>query len=990
MFKNFIFTLCLILLIYNVSFTQISEDNFYKFEADRKNSLAKQINLAELSKTQNMEDYDAKYYELNLSIDPVLKLIAGHVKITAEVISPISALELHFYNNMEIDSVNVNGNNSRYTHANNLLTLSLGRTYSAGETINAKISYHGRPVSGSFGFDSYAGKPMIWTLSEPFGARTWWPCKDIPSDKADSIDIVITVPKDLIVASNGSLKEETLINSEQKLYWWHEKYPIVTYLVSLAIYPYYVYYDDYVSLSNDTMKLHFYVFPDHYNSLRYNYSLTKDMITAFANLFGEYPFLDEKYGHAEFLWGGGMEHQTLTSLGGWGETLIAHELSHQWWGDMVTCNSFHHIWLNEGFATYSESLWREWTQGISAYHNYQRNKFYFGRGTIFVEDPLNDSIFDSGLSYNKGSCVLHMLRHMVGENKFFEILKTYHNSPAHQFGTATTEEFRDLCETISGMELDRFFQQWIYEEGFPEYEFLYGKKYLPSNQYEVFGIIKQIQTIGPVFEMPLDITITTATGDTTLVVWSKEAVESFTFLIDKEPLNVQLDKDQWVLRRIYETSYPLVNLQDYNIDDAAGNSNGSLDPGETVNLNVSIYNGGLPIDNLSLVLYCRDTDVLIVDSVSYIGNIGIDTTFDNEAAPFKFSISPDLEGKYLLFYLKLKQNEIQIDKLEFYIPAGEQQVLLLDNDFGLDHETYFETLLKKISVYYKLWDVVEQGFPDSLFKYEKIVWFTGLADYNTCPELVQNKIRDYLNQGGKLLVSSQNMAHDLSVHGRVSDSLFLAEVLGVNFKNNISKESTAIGVMGDPISNNLVVTFGSGQLNNQFSRDEIDPVYPAVSILNYNSSKNSAGVRLKNEATGSKVVFLGFGLEGVSGPYETSAQTLLSRIFEWFDFETTDIKTAIASTLPDKYLLLQNYPNPFNPTTSICFAIPEASKITLEIYNVLGQKIRTLLTKQIQAGYHKMIWDGMDDFGNTASSGIYIYQLKNSTIKIQQKMLLIR
>ncbi len=246
---------------------------------------------------------------------------------------------------------------------------------------------------------------MIWTFSQPWGARSWWPCKDIPSDKADSLDMRVTVPVNMVVASNGSLKQTTITGNEAT-YLWHEKYPIATYLVSLAIYPYEVHYDDYLYNNNaDTMKIHFYTFPGNYN-LYYSLNVKiKDMISFFAGLFGEYPFIDEKYGHADFSFPyGAIEHQTCASLAVFTEWLYVHELAHQWWGDMITYNSWHHTWLAEDLAVYSEALWYEHLNGPGKASEYQLcNNVYLGPGTVYVEDPGNENPFDINLVYRKAS-----------------------------------------------------------------------------------------------------------------------------------------------------------------------------------------------------------------------------------------------------------------------------------------------------------------------------------------------------------------------------------------------------------------------------------------------------------------------------------------------------------------------------------------------------------------------------------------------------------
>jgi hypothetical protein len=273
----------------------------------------------------------------------------------------------------------------------------------------------------------------------------------------------------------------------------------------------------------------------------------KDMIAAYAGIFGEYPFIAEKYGHAQFLWGGGMEHQTCTSLGVFNEYIVAHELSHQWWGDLVTCRDFHHIWVNEGFATYCEALWSEAVSGTAAYHADLSFNKYFGSGTIYVPDVSDDSrIFDSNLSYNKGSWVLHMLRRVIGDSAFFAALRQFYAQ--YGYSTATTEDFRDVCEAVSGRDLDAFFQQWIYGEYYPHY--LSSWTSAPGGGgYDVTLRLDQVQS-WQLFNMPLDVRITTEAGEQVFVVQDSLASQTFTFHVDAAPIALAVDPDDWVLKVI--------------------------------------------------------------------------------------------------------------------------------------------------------------------------------------------------------------------------------------------------------------------------------------------------------------------------------------------------------------------------------------------------------------------------------------------------------
>ena len=505
------------------------------------------------ARTEAQSDYDAIFYDIDLKIDPGTETISGIVGVQGKsLISSLNKVELDLYSGLNVESVkNDQDVELNYTHNSNLLTVTLDNPAINGNIFNIIINYNGKPQSsgfGSFGFDEHSGEPMIWSLSEPYGARDWWPCKDSPADKADSVNISLEVPTGLIAASNGKLIE-TEINGNWTIYHWQERYPIATYLVSIAIHPYTVFYDWYITPS-DSMRLEYYVFPDRYEDVQYTYGLTKDMIGAMAQRFGEYPFINEKYGHAEFIWGGGMEHQTLTSLGRYDEGLIAHELGHQWWGDMVTCANFQHIWLNEGLATYSEALWYELHDNdIRSLHDQMelnKNWYGFRPGTIYVEDTTSvSSIFSGSLSYAKASWVVHMLRHVIGDSAFFNGLLEY--GERFRFKSAVTKQFQSVMEEISGKDLESFFQRWIYGEYYP----IYAVTYNFSND-SLYMLIEQTQN-SAVFEMPIDVKATfTDNTEFTWVVNNTAREQYFTLDIPngKQIQRIEIDPDNWILRKI--------------------------------------------------------------------------------------------------------------------------------------------------------------------------------------------------------------------------------------------------------------------------------------------------------------------------------------------------------------------------------------------------------------------------------------------------------
>ncbi len=511
-------------------------------------------NARALAPTANQQQYDIRTYDLDLHPDPVTQVLTGTVRVRATVVTgPLATFELDLTSaTMTVDAVTGPGGALAYTHASDVLAIGLDHAFAAGELVDVTIQYHGSPNASGFGaftFESHAGLPLVWSLSEPFGAHEWWPCKDQPDDKADSVDVRVTVPSGMITSSNGT-RVESVDNGTTAFTHWHESYPIASYLVSIASYAYARQTLWYHPAVGDSMPIELFQFPDQVSGARdvINAKIPA-MIAAYVSRFGEYPFTREKYGEADFTFGGGMEHQTCTSLGTFlNETVVAHELGHQWFGDGVTCRDFHHIWLNEGFATYCEALWKESTGGFTAYKSVLTPKKYFGAGTVWVPDLSNENrIFSSALSYNKAGWVLHMLRHVLGDSVFFAGLSAYRAQWPYM--SAVTEDFQHAMEGVSGRDLTRFFQEWIYGEYYPSYRVTSYSEPGQAGGSDVHVQVQQTQSWQK-FWMPVDVFIHSASGDSTFVVTDSLAYQTFTLHMPAPALSVSLDRNEWILRMI--------------------------------------------------------------------------------------------------------------------------------------------------------------------------------------------------------------------------------------------------------------------------------------------------------------------------------------------------------------------------------------------------------------------------------------------------------
>ncbi|MCB0284807.1 MAG: T9SS type A sorting domain-containing protein, partial [Calditrichaeota bacterium] len=410
-----------------------------------------------------------------------------------------------------------------------------------------------------FVFDRLSdGSHHVWTLSEPYGAKYWWPCKDTPIDKADSVDIVVTVPENQIVASNGTLVSDIFNGDGSRTFHWQEKYPIATYLVSLAIAPYAHFTDTYNLSDSKEMLLDYYVYPQRETLAKSIFPMIKDHLDGLISYFGDYPFPDEKYGMAQFGWGGGMEHQTISSIGvvseSW-EFVYVHELAHQWFGDALSCESWQEIWLNEGFASYAEALYAEWAgydswaPGPDAYNAYINSQRYTGPGKLIVEDTTSVSNIFAPIVYEKGSWILHMLRFVLGDSNFFEALKMYASDPDLRFASVTTEDFKNVCERISGYDLDKFFDQWLNFPYFPKYS--YSMQPAEGNSVRASEVTVTIlqEQLEPIYAMPVELQFVFDAGrDTIITVYNNLREQQYNFVLNDVPVQVIFDPDNHILR----------------------------------------------------------------------------------------------------------------------------------------------------------------------------------------------------------------------------------------------------------------------------------------------------------------------------------------------------------------------------------------------------------------------------------------------------------
>ncbi|UCE27833.1 MAG: T9SS type A sorting domain-containing protein [Candidatus Coatesbacteria bacterium] len=499
-------------------------------------------------------DFDVKRYVIDIEIDDNDETVDGTTTIET-VITADGTEEMVFDLGYEfyVGAVRVNGSSASFNHSSGLLTVELAPALDDGTPADVEVDYAGPPAYGM-----YFAPEAIFTSVEPSDSDHWYPCYDHPSDKAeDGCELFITVDSDFIVASVGLLENVTTPIPGKRTYHWVGTYPIATYLISVAI-------SDYATFSDswEQMPIDYFVYPSLLDDAMDAYANTPLMLTCFKELYGEYPFKDEKYGMAMAPMGGAMEHQTCTTIDDYwshpapeDDWIIAHELAHQWWGDWVTCGTWADIWLNEGFATYSDALFHEYSQGWDAFYNRMQSfkQQYFDEDEEYRFPIYDPDYMWSATVYEKGAWILHMLRHLLGDDDFFGGLRYYGGQ--HEYDTAVTAELIDDMEAYTGEDLDWFFDEWVYLAGYPEFEYSWTVDRRERSQ--VFVVIRQIQDLDPltpVFRTYVDLTADTPSGEETITVWVQDDNEQYNLEFSDTVNELYFDKYGWLLCTVVDST----------------------------------------------------------------------------------------------------------------------------------------------------------------------------------------------------------------------------------------------------------------------------------------------------------------------------------------------------------------------------------------------------------------------------------------------------
>ncbi|MFO0908490.1 MAG: M1 family metallopeptidase [Isosphaeraceae bacterium] len=546
-------------------------------------------------KLERLRTFDVRHIKAQVTLDPRAKDGAGEIRGTvthtmAPLYAGLTTLTLDCGSELQVAKIAIRTRNQSRPlkferQAEDKLAISLETPFAAGEVFDLEITYQGTPQQGLYLIQPDAvepGRPVcFWTQGEPDETRHWLPCYDFPNDKATS-EMVATVPKPLRVLSNGTLVE-TKENADGTVTdHWKMDTPHASYLISLVASEFTIAHDKYGELPVD-----YYVTRNHDEATaRRALGKTPAMMAFFEKVTGQkYPY--PKYAQAfvpDFTMGG-MENISATTLNEFvlgdeisylerdADGLVAHELAHQWFGDLVTCRDWPHLWLNEGFASYFDPLFAEHDRGEAAFRLRMESVLRgYLAGDNFQRRPIVEpryrrtmELFD-GVTYSKGACVLHSLRGLVGDDAWWKAIKHY--VARHREQVVETDDLRRAFEEITGRDLGWFFEQWVFKAGHPE---LKARWRYEKEDQTLRLTVEQVQNLNeqtPLFRLPTIVEIDDGSSTTTTKIVIDGKLHEFVIPVKNEPRMVQIDPKGWLIKEldfdkpVSEWAYQLEHARD--------------------------------------------------------------------------------------------------------------------------------------------------------------------------------------------------------------------------------------------------------------------------------------------------------------------------------------------------------------------------------------------------------------------------------------------
>lgn len=960
--------------------------------------------------------YDVKFYRLNLWIDPATRRIGGSGYTRAVALDTLSEFVLDLNSNYAVDSVKweVAGDTLLgFLFTSGRIWIALPHTASPGDTLAVEVFYSGAPkVSGNPPWDdgfvwstSQSGKPWAGVACETEGGDCWWPSKDHPSDEPDSVGLNFTVRSDLICVSNGKLIDTVDNLDGTKTFRWFVSNPINNYGVTFYLGDFVRIPVSYTSVTGEVVPSEYWFLPERQAAAIAHIALFLRDMRYLEETCGPYPFRADKYSICDApYWG--MEHQTCIAYGNnfnfnsYGFDYIHyHEFSHEWWGNLVTARDWSDVWIHEGFACYMEALYAEHLNGFSSYKNYMAGLRSFSNSqAVAPRDTLTASEGYNGPVYNKGAWVLHTLRHLIGDSTFFRLLHRWsypdsameHVTDGTQCRLATTDDFLHAAETISGMDLGWFFEVYLRNTGIPRLSTAIVDSTLYLRWYTQNGLP---------FSLPVDVKLGAATvrvdmssgggqvavpGGVTPVVdpdaWilkdpAPATLSSSPAFLTFKTVGVDSSKtDSITVTNTWATSLTVSSassdLPDYTVspDSASIPVASSMKfyvtfapvEGGPRNGHVYLYHGapGSPVNILVFGSGRLPSSSFTFSNLWNLVSVPL-TSFDQrKSALFPAAVSP-------AFAFRADSGYVIKDSLHagagYWVKFGADQSLTIAG---------YPCPLDTIEVV-KGWNLIGSVS-------------AALAASSVVPLGTSITTSFYGYRNGYTIADSLVPARGYWVKVDTAGKLILGSPSAGGF-------SKAAGTFLPP--NTLTITDGSGKAQTLYfgrgkitegGRYEMPPKAPE-GVFDARFSSGRIAELLADDQSGTFPLAISSARYPIGVSWELSSPLNAALVVGQSVLPlrssgraaVSDEKVRIALTissepdLPKVYALEQNYPNPFNPVTVIRYQLPVESRVSLTVYNVLGQAVRTLVERIEPAGYRTAQFDA-----EAFTSGVYFYRLE--------------
>ncbi|MCD4830135.1 MAG: T9SS type A sorting domain-containing protein [Candidatus Cloacimonetes bacterium] len=923
--------------------------------------------------TRQMDDYDVRYYKIVIALAFDEEWVQADNTIRVEVTAAaLDSLHLHFAHILTVDGVTMGAQPLDWTHTDGILAIDLGQSYSQGEMVEVQVQYSGFPdpdrLEDGLKFESHSpqgGETVAFTMVSPRGARKWWPCKDSPADKPDSLDIWVRHQYMYTCVANGALVEIEDNGDSTVTSKWHESYPIATYLTSFACTNYEVFSFDW-TYNDQTIPVDNYYYPEQEEVSIALYGTCEDMLTFFSDTYGEYPFMNEKYGHATCtnLGALAMEHQTCTSFdAGYindeaAVYTVAHELGHSWAGNSLTISSWSDVWLKEGFAVYSEALWAEHNFGSQALFDYMDAE---DSGSALDEPLYRDPdgtashIFNS-VVYRKGGWTVHMLRYVMGDDAFFDFLPAYFSDPDLRYGNTDMQALENVAEAVHGSQLDWFFDQWFYQEGRPRYEYAL---YVMDPALPPVVAINSLPYSGETFDMYLPYTYMDYEGR----LFVPGGMNHLLLPIPGTSLSIDWDSQGWVLDGGFTEKRPV--LEQIPTRDGS------------VGLVWQPYFDDA-IDGFC-IYRSQDEGQWEYVATAPVNSTGwLDEGLD-PASTYRYFIEVVYDG----VYRGAPSNVIEATPIEYTLDEG---VLIVDNSadfttpgFPTDEEMDAFYIAVLASLQPAMWDVATQGEPPltELARYSTVVWHADdilQGDLADCYYNLQN----YLLAGGNMLISQSRKLSQM-------DADMLRETFGVESMEfcNSPEFTGALGegwpdIAVDP--DKIPLTTWGDNLAQVYT---FEPYDDAVALYRFDSASGEPPWQdepcaiIGGGGNSGYLLLLGFPLYYLE---EEDVTAFMFRAMIDFGELATD-----EDVVTPPALALSARPNPFNPRTILEFSLPESARVELNIYDVRGRCVLRRDLGYRYKGAQTWTWDA----GGSAS-GVYLLRLQAGGASVVRKVVLLK